>query len=76
MAETAGAHSVTWHRVWLWHVARKKIPAGDETGGWMRTNVGDHLLSPCGTTIGRLGLTAVFGMGTGVTPSVWSPTPI
>ena len=27
-----------------------------------------------GTIIGPMGLTAVFGMGTGVTPSVWSPT--
>ena len=27
-----------------------------------------------GTIIGPTGLTAVFGMGTGVTPPVWSPT--
>lgn len=27
-----------------------------------------------GTIIGPMDLTAVFGMGTGVTPSVWSPT--
>ena len=26
-----------------------------------------------GTIMGPTGLTAVFGMGTGVTPSVWSP---
>ena len=26
-----------------------------------------------GTIMGRAGLTAVFGMGTGVTPPVWSP---
>ena len=26
------------------------------------------------TIIGLTGLTAVFGMGTGVAPSVWSPT--
>jgi hypothetical protein len=26
-----------------------------------------------GTTIGPEGLTAVFGMGTGVSPPVWSP---
>ena len=26
-----------------------------------------------GTIIGPTGLTAVFGMGTGVTPPVWSP---
>jgi hypothetical protein len=26
-----------------------------------------------GTIIGLAGLTAVFGMGTGVTPPVWSP---
>ena len=27
----------------------------------------------CGTIIGPAGLTAVFGMGTGVAPPVWSP---
>lgn len=32
------------------------------------TNVGSHLLSPRETTIGRLGFTTVFGMGTGVSP--------
>ena len=26
-----------------------------------------------GTIMGQAGLTAVFGMGTGVTPPVWSP---
>ena len=26
-----------------------------------------------GTIMGRAGLTAVFGMGTGVAPPVWSP---
>jgi hypothetical protein len=27
----------------------------------------------CGTIMGPAGLTAVFGMGTGVAPRVWSP---
>ncbi len=27
----------------------------------------------CGTIMGPAGLTAVFGMGTGVAPPVWSP---
>ena len=34
---------------------------------------GDHRLSREGTIMGPAGLTAVFGMGTGVTPPVWSP---
>ena len=34
---------------------------------------GDDLLSPRRTTIGRAGLASVFGMGTGVSPPVWSP---
>jgi hypothetical protein len=36
-------------------------------------NPGDHLLSPVRTTIGRTGLASEFGMGSGVSPSVWSP---
>ena len=39
-------------------------------------SAGNDLLSPGRTTIGRLGLTAVFGMGTGVSPSVCSPARI
>ena len=34
---------------------------------------GDHRLSRDCTIMGPAGLTAVFGMGTGVTPPVWSP---
>jgi hypothetical protein len=34
---------------------------------------GDDRLSRRSTIIGLAGLTAVFGMGTGVTPPVWSP---
>jgi hypothetical protein len=34
---------------------------------------GDHRLSRGSTIMGPAGLTAVFGMGTGVTPPVWSP---
>ena len=34
---------------------------------------GDHRLSRRSTIMGPAGLTAVFGMGTGVTPPVWSP---
>ena len=34
---------------------------------------GDHRLSRESTIMGPAGLTAVFGMGTGVTPPVWSP---
>ena len=34
---------------------------------------GDHRLSRECTIMGPAGLTAVFGMGTGVTPPVWSP---
>ena len=34
---------------------------------------GDNRLSRKGTIMGLAGLTAVFGMGTGVTPPVWSP---
>ena len=34
---------------------------------------GDDLLSRGGSIIGMLGLTAVFGMGTGGTPALWSP---
>lgn len=36
------------------------------------TNVGSHLLSPRETTIGRLGFTTVFGMGTGVSPGAFA----
>ena len=34
---------------------------------------GDHRRSRIRTIMGPAGLTAVFGMGTGVTPPVWSP---
>ncbi len=34
---------------------------------------GDDRLSRCCTIMGPSGLTAVFGMGTGVAPTVWSP---
>ena len=36
-------------------------------------NPGDDLLSPVRTTIGRTGLASEFGMGSGVSPHVWSP---
>ena len=39
----------------------------------MRKASGDHRLSRKSTIMGPAGLTAVFGMGTGVTPPVWSP---
>ena len=34
---------------------------------------GDNRLSRRSTIMGLAGLTAVFGMGTGVAPPVWSP---
>ena len=40
-------------------------------GSWK--DPGDHRLSRQSTIMGPAGLTAVFGMGTGVTPPVWSP---
>ena len=39
---------------------------------WLR-DPGDDRLSRLSTIIGLAGLTAVFGMGTGVAPPVWSP---
>jgi hypothetical protein len=59
-----------------WHQAQKKIRP--EPTGWFRAD--SRVRIPAitdfrakGTIMGRAGLTAVFGMGTGVTPPVWSP---
>ncbi|KAJ3077865.1 hypothetical protein HK102_004915 [Quaeritorhiza haematococci] len=43
------------------------------SGGVFVGDPGDDRLSRCCTIMGPSGLTAVFGMGTGVAPTVWSP---
>jgi hypothetical protein len=55
--------------------ARRAAPElGDEfRGGFVVEDSGDNRLSRRSTIIGLAGLTAVFGMGTGVAPPVWSP---
>ena len=41
--------------------------------GFLNNKTGDYLLSRLvSTTIGATGLTAVFGMGTGVAPLLWA----
>ena len=42
-------------------------------GAALLNDSGDNRLSRRSTIMGLAGLTAVFGMGTGVTPPVWSP---
>ena len=57
-------------------VRTKKAAAGScarPRGGLSLEDPGDHRLSRQSTIMGPAGLTAVFGMGTGVTPPVWSP---
>ena len=41
--------------------------------GVFKEDSGDDRLSRRSTIMGPTGLTAVFGMGTGVAPPVWSP---
>ena len=58
------------------HGAARKKAARDRMrigggGGWRIQAMTDFRAR--GTIMGPTGLTAVFGMGTGVTPSVWSP---
>src|SRR5271157_869704 len=56
--------------------AHKSRPGGFLRGkgpGRQQEDSGDHRLSRQSTIMGPAGLTAVFGMGTGVTPPVWSP---
>jgi len=45
---------------------------GRGDSGWGE-DPGDDRLSRLSTIMGPAGLTAVFGMGTGVAPPVWSP---
>ena len=52
--------------------SRPGSPRGDP-GRLVVEDSGDHRLSRDCTIMGPAGLTAVFGMGTGVTPPVWSP---
>ena len=56
-------------------LAQKKPAAGFLPKSWagVMEDSGDHRLSRQSTIMGPAGLTAVFGMGTGVTPPVWSP---
>jgi hypothetical protein len=53
--------------------AKKKSPRPFDLGDFLFTAGGD-LLSRWRSIIGPAGLTAVFGMGTGVAPRVWPPT--
>src|SRR5208337_472563 len=48
-------------------------PSSVELGGGSWKDSGDNRPSRQSTIMGSAGLTAVFGMGTGVTPPVWSP---
>ena len=43
------------------------------SAGFLRIKPGDTYFALVGTIIGPESLTAVFGMGTGVSPSLWSP---
>ena len=56
-------------------ILNDKPPAVEEIDGgrrgWMNPAMTDF--RAVGTIIGLAGLTAVFGMGTGVAPPVWSP---
>ncbi len=47
--------------------------SGGRSGAAWIEDSGDNRLSRQSTIMGPAGLTAVFGMGTGVTPPVWSP---
>ena len=56
-------------------MAQKNPP---ETNDWFRADFDERIpaitdFRAKGTIMGLAGLTAVFGMGTGVTPPVWSP---
>ena len=60
--------------------ARDETPRGGRETAAGRFVLGSSLKIPAmtdfraeGTIMGPAGLTAVFGMGTGVTPPVWSP---
>ena len=53
-------------------MAQKK-PVGRETNGLFVLKNGDTYFRAFGTIIGSKSLTAVFGKGTGVTFSIWSP---
>ena len=50
--------------------AQKKLP-GQKPESFFKN--GDTYFHACGTIIGLKSLTTVFGMGTGVTFSIWSP---
>lgn len=54
--------------------ANKKTPSIVRSRAFsIKKGPGDDRLSRCSTIMGPAGLTAVFGMGTGVAPRVWSP---
>ena len=53
--------------------AQKNAPRPVGDGGRGVRDPGDDRLSRLSTIMGPAGLTAVFGMGTGVAPRVWSP---
>ena len=53
--------------------AREETPPRVESRGRLDEDPGDDRLSRLRTIMGPAGLTAVFGMGTGVAPPVWSP---
>jgi hypothetical protein len=53
-------------------MAAARVILGDEAGRGLWGS-GDDRLSRVSTIMGLAGLTAVFGMGTGVAPPVWSP---
>ena len=57
------------------HRAQKKPPRTKDLvlGGFMERIPAITDFRAKGTIMGLAGLTAVFGMGTGVTPPVWSP---
>ena len=55
-------------------VGIKNNPDGGNPTGLIKA--GNDLLSRGGSIIGAAGLTAVFGMGTGVTPPLWSPASV
>ena len=60
------SRSGTWRR-------KKAAPELVGSSGAAVWDSGDDRLSRRCTIMGPAGLTAVFGMGTGVTPPVWSP---
>jgi hypothetical protein len=65
-------HQIVW---FLWVHSYKKAPDPVKDRGLL-LKAGSDLLSRGSSIIGLAGLTAVFGMGTGVTLPVWPPTKV